>query len=95
MAIQFKVEEKENFSLVEFEIEGGVCNPNDLKGLNMPAIDHTKGVVISGRGPIWLYGVILHEYHPAKWVGVFDPRLGGGVVVQSHDPEVKVGDVVK
>jgi len=56
---------------------------------------YTKGIVISGRGPIWLFGTLIHEFHPAKWVACFDPRLGGGVVVQSHDPEVKVGDVVE
>jgi len=93
--IKFSTQEKENFTLVEFEIEGGVCTPDDLRELKSPKVDFTKGVIISGRGPVWLYAYLVHEFHPARWVGTFDPRLGGGVVVTSHTPEVKVGDVVK
>jgi len=39
MAIKFNVEEKERFSLVEFEIEGGVCTPDDLRSLAVPKVD--------------------------------------------------------
>ncbi len=80
--------------LVEFEIEGGVTTPKEAFSVELPPVPYGKGVILSGRGPIWLYGRLLHHFHPAKWVAVFDPRLGA-VVVQSHTREVKEGDVIE
>jgi len=97
MGIEFKKHEKKDFTLIEFELDGAVTPEifsevsKKLKELN---IRYSGGIVISGRGPIWLYGYILHFFHPAKWLGVFDPRLGG-VIVQSHTPEVKEGEIIK
>ena len=93
MSVKFSVKEKKDFTLVEFELDGAIA-PSDLRDLKIPEIDRTKGVIISGRGPIWLYGTLVHHYHPTPWVGVFDPRLSGGVVVQSHTPGVAEGDIV-
>jgi CRISPR-associated protein Csx3 len=80
-------------TLIEFEIECGVITPQEVFSVELPQVPFQKGVVISGRGPIWLYGRLIHHFHPAKWVAVYDPRLGA-VVVQSHTPEVKEGDVI-
>ena len=95
MAVKFQTKEHEGFVLVEFELDSPVIKPEELREITPPAVPVGRGVVISGRGPIWLYGVLIHHFHPASWVAVFDPRLGGGVVVESHVPEVQVGDVVK
>ncbi len=54
----------------------------------------TEGVVISGRMPVWVYGALVHTFHPRPWVATFDPRLGGAVVVATHTPQVGVGQVV-
>lgn len=71
-----------------------IIEPQDLVGLELPAgIDPRGGVVISGRGPIWLYAYLVHEMHPTRWVACYDPRLGG-VVVATHCKEVKVGQVI-
>lgn len=51
-------------------------------------------VIISGRLPVWAFSALTHLLHPRPWVGTFDPRLGGGVVVASHDPARRVGEVV-
>ena len=52
---------------------------------------------ISGRGPIWFYGMLLHELaHVAKAVAVFDPKVGGAVVVTSHVYDLpKEGEVIE
>lgn len=52
------------------------------------------GVILSGRAPVWAFAAMTHAAHPAAWVATFDPRLGGAVVVASHTPTVKVGDIV-
>lgn len=60
-----------------------------------PAIPRGSLVVLEGRAPIWRYAMALHKLHgsPAAAVAVYDPRLGA-VVVQSHSPEYKDGDVI-
>lgn len=57
--------------------------------------DATKGVVISHRGAIWVHSAIAHHFHIAAWVGHYDPRLNGAVVVQSHKRGFAVGDVIE
>ena len=84
---------REKFTIVEFRLEGPI-EPRDLKKIEPPPVDLGRGVVLSGRGPIWLYGFLIHHYHPAAWVATFDPRLKGAVVVQSHVKGVSEGDVI-
>jgi CRISPR-associated protein Csx3 len=81
-------------SLVEFEIEGGVVEVADLPNVKAPQISYAGGVIISGRGPVWLYAHLVHEYHPARWVGVNDPRLGYVVVSRHHPDAPAVGTVL-
>ncbi|MEM1588671.1 MAG: CRISPR-associated ring nuclease Crn3/Csx3 [Candidatus Bathyarchaeia archaeon] len=91
--IKFKVEEKTEYSIVEFELENNIT-PDILSSLKPPNVNGQKGVILSGRGPIWLYCYLTHFYHPTRFIAVFDPRLGA-VVVQSHHPEKKVGEIIK
>lgn len=78
---------------------GGVLTPADASTVAArvaaTVVDAAQGgIIISGRMPIWAMAAAAHAAHPAAWVATFDPRLGGGVVVQSHIPDRKVGDVV-
>lgn len=60
-------------------------------------IVHSKGVVLSHRGSIWLHSALAHHFHIAAFVAHFDPRVtdgGGAVVVQSHKRGFTVGDVI-
>ena len=92
--INFEVKENENNIVVEFNLTSGVITPEELKKVNPPQVKGDKIVVISGRGPIWLYGYLAHFYHYCMGVAFYDPRLNGGVVVQSHTPNVFPGDII-
>lgn len=66
---------------------GGLLAPETLDAVTLPdelAGRETLGVVFSGRGPVWLYGVLVGLAHPFAWIGLHDPRLGGAVVVGRH-----------
>jgi CRISPR-associated protein Csx3 len=72
-----------------------VIKPQDLINLELPSgIDTSGGVVISGRGPIWLYTYLTHELHPTAWVACYDPRFLGAVVVATHSDLVSIGDII-
>ena len=62
----------------------------------LPAITPGELVTIEGRAPIWRYGQALHRLHgsPAGAVAIFDPRLGS-VIVISHSPAYREGDILK
>jgi CRISPR-associated protein Csx3 len=61
----------------------------------LPEIPRGAVVVIEGRAPIWRYGMAFHKLHgsAAGAIAVFDPRLGA-VVVASHRPEFREGQVL-
>ena len=89
--------DNQEVTLVEIELaEGEVLTPEQLTHLQPPHLSGTQGVVISGRAPIWLYAYLVHWYHVTRWIGVFDPRLGGAVVVsRHHNTAPNIGEVVK
>lgn len=86
--------------VAEITLLRGIIEPAELPQL-VAAVGKTvpdggtEPVVISGRLPVWAFAALVHHYHPRPWVGTFDPRLGGAVVVASHVPQVGVGDVVQ
>jgi len=90
----FNVTKHVEYTLVTFDIPGGVIAPDDLAKLSPPQVDARLGVVISGRGPVWLFAFLCHHYHPTAWVGTYDPRCGGAIVVQSHRPGIYVGQII-
>lgn len=72
-----------------------LIQPDNLRCIAFPEnIQWKQGVAIEGRGPIWLYGCLVHECHPAAWVGCYDTRLGI-VVVSSHTPTITVGQILE
>ena len=99
--IELKANDRGEFTLIDIILPNEVCEPADLKGLELPdGLDTTKGIVLSGRAPIWLFACLVHQAHIYKWVGTFDPRLevdgvkGAAVVVESHGGNWRAGDIV-
>ncbi len=72
-----------------------IIYPEELAQLELPkGIDTTGGVVISGRGPIWLHGYLIHELHPTAWVAYYEPRMQAAIVAATHTRLVKIGQVI-
>jgi CRISPR-associated protein Csx3 len=86
--------------IIDVILSRGLIEPRELPAFLRAVEAHvpaggTEGVVLSGRLPVWAFAALVHLFHPRPWVATFDPRLGGGVVVMSHDPNgPAVGDVV-
>lgn len=59
---KFTVNEEKEFTLISFEMSD-ILSPEDLATITPPEVNETKGVVLSGRGPIWLYCFLTHFYH--------------------------------
>jgi CRISPR-associated protein Csx3 len=96
--IKYKLREPagEGYSLVTWVLRTGILT-NDALGEAVdksPSARPDAGLVLSGRGPTWLYLGLAHRYHYCKWVAVYDPRIGGAVVVATHDSAKRVGALV-
>lgn len=81
-------------TLITFDIDGGVTTPEEVFGAPLPEVSLDRGVILSGRGPIWLFARFIHHYHPARWIAVHDPRIGY-IVVQSHCKERYEGEILE
>jgi len=81
-------------TLLTFEIDGGITDPSEVFSTALPDVPLNSGVILSGRGPIWLYARLVHHYHPARWIAVHDPRIGY-IVVQSHCKERHEGEILE
>lgn len=82
--------------VVSFEIPGGVTTPEEFADAVAEIASQLPGetpIVFDGRGPVWGFGMLIHAAHPTPWVACRDPRLGA-VVVESHDPAFRAGDVI-
>ncbi|MGB9928064.1 MAG: CRISPR-associated ring nuclease Crn3/Csx3 [Methanosarcina sp.] len=64
--LNFNIEEKEEYTFISFKIPD-ILTPEDLSSLFPPSVNGAKGVILSGRGPIWLYCFLTHFYHPTKF----------------------------
>jgi CRISPR-associated Csx3 family protein len=69
--------------------------PEDLREIELPDIHGNIALIVSGRMPLWLSNVIVQRYsHLVAAVAVYDPKLSGGVVVTSYNPEFQIGQVI-
>jgi CRISPR-associated Csx3 family protein len=87
--------------LVEIIIGGnGIISPSQLRDLlqkvegALGGAGGIEGVIISGRLPVWAFCAITHLLHPRPFIATFEPRVGKGVVVQSHVEGLRIGDLV-
>lgn len=80
---------------IEIVSNDGIVEPDDLQTVKLPTLDGSQGVVFEGKSPIWVYAYLTHEAHATAWVGCYDPREKGAVVVATHKRGVAVGSVLK
>lgn len=80
---------------VELTRKDRIIYPEELADVELPpGIDTRNGVVISGRGPMWLHDYLVYELHPTAWIGSYEPRYHSAIVVATHTRLVKIGQVI-
>lgn len=85
--IVWTVRKELEYSVAHFTIPGGLIEPGILGRTDIPLELLSRrhlGLVISGKGPVWLYAHLVHLAHVFSWVALYDPRLSGGIVVMNH-----------
>jgi CRISPR-associated protein Csx3 len=97
--IEFEIKKLSNEVIMIHFILKRELEPEDLKKISPPdPIKNNfsdKTIILSGRGPIWLYGFLIHYYHPVKAISIFDPRYNAAIIIESHFKKYKIGDIIK
>jgi len=98
--LNWRVEERDDHTLVEFGIPGQIFDVKNLPLVIPPSVKTEKGIVISGKAPRWLTGAIARSYTKSgtSWVAVFEPGESSRTVSgkkwselhPSHGPAVVV-----
>ncbi len=87
MPIAMYITPQETLTVLHMELTPAVIGPEEIAALQPPAellSRRTLGLVLSGRAPVWLFCALTEWAHPFAWLGAYDPRLGGAVVVARH-----------
>jgi CRISPR-associated protein Csx3 len=80
---------------LEIALAGGYLDYGEAEGLYLPPLPPGRGVVLSGKLPLWLWTALARTYHHAPWVAIFQPQLGNQtVVVASRDESVPIGSLL-
>ncbi len=66
IGIDWRVNEFDDFTIVNFRINGDIFDISTLRKVYPPAVNQAKGVIISGRGPIVLGATIARAYSNGK-----------------------------
>lgn len=84
----------EKITVIEFTLPPEGIEPASIRDIVLDRTD-TPTVIVSGRGPIWLYvrlcAYVLTKNHALR-VATHDPRLGGAVVV--HGLKSDIGKII-
>jgi CRISPR-associated protein Csx3 len=84
------------YRLIAFEIPDGITSPDEFASSIEVIESSLTGpfiVCITGDGPTWGYAMIVHAAHASKAVAIYDPNLGY-VIVQSHTPDLYLGQTI-
>jgi len=90
------VADPRDFQILDIFMSRARIRPSVIRSLAIPQqIDFNKGIVISGRAPIWLYAHLLRLCQNAPWVATFSPMDGAIVVASNSANGPQVGEVIR
>ncbi len=82
--------------IFEFELKEPT-SPDEVSKIEKQLPDlQGRTLIISGKGPDWLYCIIMRKYlcrFPV--IAVYDPELQAAVIVSSHLMSFKMGDLIQ
>lgn len=91
----YTVELRPDCTWVELVTTAQYLDPSTPEGLPLPSRLRGEGLVLSGRMPNWLLTAAARQLAPGfGWLAVYQPPLGGAVVVWSPAGDLPLGRVL-
>lgn len=82
------------FTRLEFSLTRAYIDYREAEGLRVPPVPLERGIILSGKLPHWLLTGLVLMYQAAQWLAVFQPQVGGAVVVHSRGDSPIVGNIL-
>jgi CRISPR-associated protein Csx3 len=94
-SLTFRQESTQNATVLMIELPNRYLDYEELTDVIFPQPQGTEGgLILDGKLPLWLWTALARSYDArAPWLAVLQPQIGGAVVVASHVPGVRVGEV--
>lgn len=85
----------EAHTLLEMITRSQYLDIDNAGELPLPEVAAGKGLIVSGKVPNWLLMAAVRQLAPAvTWLAIYQPPLGGAVVVHSEQPLPALGQVL-
>lgn len=92
---EVSVRDDDAFTLLEMKTQSQYLDIDDVQRLPLTAVPQGKGLLLSGKIPHWLVMAVARQVGAAlPWTAVYQPPLGGAVVVSSAVESRPVGQVI-
>lgn len=92
--LQVKKDETDVRTHLEFFIPETYLDYDELATLVVPPVSAGKGLILSGKLPLWLYTSLAVTYAYTPWLAVYQPNANGAILVASQDATRPVGSVM-
>jgi len=80
---------------IEFAPSRAYLDYDEAQGLLVPPPPSDRGLVLSGRLPLWLWTALAIAYRGAPWLAVYHPSWRDrAMVVHSHRSWPRLGELV-
>jgi CRISPR-associated protein Csx3 len=80
---------------VELVLRDAYLDYAEADGLCVPPVPADRGIVLSGKLPLWLWTAISLAYPSVPWLGIYQPRLHDrAVIVKSQIAQLAVGQTI-
>jgi CRISPR-associated protein Csx3 len=92
--LQIQLNDLADYVHIEGLLPTAYLDYSQLEALTVPPAPAGRGVVLSGKLPLWLYSSLALTYRAAPWIAVYQPQLGCAAIVYSDDKSHIVGDCI-
>lgn len=79
------------YDILHVTLTTAIIKVEDAIQVKFPlGFDEQKGLIINGRGPIWLYLILyrrIKNEQSVAWLAQFDPQVNGAVKIDSDDSD--------
>jgi CRISPR-associated protein Csx3 len=94
-AVSFRRLERAGHTRLELALPESYLDYEEANDLALPSLPQGKGLVLSGKLPLWLWTALAVAYRDAPWLAVFQPMLGDrAVVIASQSAQIPLGSLV-
>ncbi|WP_322494659.1 CRISPR-associated protein Csx3 [Chloroflexus sp.] len=95
-ALQWTTTLNSSFTWLEANPAQPHLDYDELQHMIAPTLDPQRGVILSGKLPLWLLVGLVLAYRQHPWLAVVQAQqYGNGIVVLSRDEQYRLGDVVR